>query len=412
MRLHVAAMGAALRAPPQARGIGGEARRDIAPAMARAPVILQVLPALGGGGVERGTVEIADGIVAAGWTSLVASAGGAREAALTGAGSRHLTMPLDRRTPWAIRANARRLAAAIRREGVDIVHARSRAPAWSAWLACRATGAHLVTTWHGVYHENLPLKRRYNAIMARGERVIAVSRYVAEHLIARTGVDPARVRVIHRGVDAAVFDPAAVDPGRIERLARAWDLLDGQAVVMLPGRLTRLKGQLVLIEALARLPRPDVRCLLVGDPQGREAYRAELERAAAAAGVPLTIAGHVEDVPAALLLADVVVQPSTVPESFGRAVIEAQAMGRPVIASDLGGPAETVEPGVTGWRVPPGDPAALAAAIAHALAMPAEERAALGARARAAVLASFTVARMQAATLAVYREVLGEGGGG
>lgn len=375
--------------------------------MPRAPVILQVLPALGGGGVERGTVEIAAAIAGAGWTSLVASAGGPKEAALARGGTRHVTLPLDRRTPWAIRANARSLTALIRREGVDIVHARSRAPAWSAWLACRETGARLVTTWHGIYNENLPLKRHYNAIMARGERVIAISRYVAKHLVARTGTDPSRVRVIHRGVDAAAFDPEAVQPQRIEKLARAWDLLDGQTTVMLPGRLTRWKGQGVLIAALSRLARRDIRCLLVGDPQGREGYRAELERAAAAAGIPLTIAGHVEDMPAALMLADVVVHASTDPEAFGRVVIEAQAMGRPVIASDLGGPAETVEPGVTGWRVPPGDPAALAEAIGYVLALPAEARAELAAQTRASVLAAFTTERMQAATLDVYREVLG-----
>jgi len=372
-----------------------------------APVILQVLPAMGGGGVERGTVEIAAAIASAGWTSLVASSGGKREAELQRAGARHITLPLGRKAPWAIRANARRLATLIRAEGIKIVHARSRAPAWAAWLACRATGAHLVTTWHGIYNENLPLKRRYNAIMARGERVIAISDYVARHLTHRTGIDPSRVRVIHRGVDPALFDPDAVPPQSIEALARAWDLLDGQTTVMLPGRLTRWKGQSVLIAALARLGRSDIRCLLVGDDQGRTAYRAELERQARAAGVPLTIAGHVGNMPAALMLADVVVHASTDAEAFGRVVIEAQAMGRPVIASDLGGPAETVEPGVTGWRVPPGDPEALAEAIAYVLTLPAEARAQLARQARAVVLARFTTARMQAATLDVYREVLG-----
>lgn len=371
------------------------------------PVILQVLPALGGGGVERGTVEIAEAIAGAGWTSLVASSGGPRVAALERAGARHVTLPLGRKMPWSIRANARRLAALIRAEGVDIVHARSRAPAWAAYLACRATGARLVTTWHGIYNEDLPFKRRYNAVMARGELVIAISHYVADHLIARTGIDPARVRVIHRGVDPVLFDPAAIQPQRIEKLARAWDLLDGQTTVMLPGRLTRWKGQNVLIEALARLGQGDIRCLLVGDDQGRTAYRAELERRAREAGVALTIAGHVDDMPAALKLADAVVHASTDAEAFGRVVIEAQAMGRPVIAADLGGPAETVENGVTGWRVKPGDPAALADTLSYVLSLPEAARATLGQQARDAVLEHFTTARMQAATLDVYREVLG-----
>ena len=288
------------------------------------------------------------------------------------------------------------------------MHARSRAPAWSAWLACRRTGAHFVTTYHGTYGEDLPFKRHYNAVMARGERVIAASRFIAELIVARHGTDPARIRVIPRGVDPAVFDPGSVSDDRVARLARAWRLPEGAPVVLLPGRLTGWKGQTVLIAALARLQRRDVCCVLVGSDQGRRRHAAALLRQAQALGVAdrLRLAGECDDMPAALMLADVVVHASTEPEAFGRVVIEAQAMGRPVIASDLGGPTETVEHGVTGWRVPPGDAEALAAAIEHALALPAVERIAMGTRARAAVLRGYTVAAMQAATLAVYDELL------
>jgi glycosyltransferase involved in cell wall biosynthesis len=175
---------------------------------------------------------------------------------------------------------------------------------------------------------------------------------------------------------------------------------------MLPARVTRWKGQGVLVEAMARLP-GDALALLVGDAQGRAGFLDELRGRIAALGLAerVRLVGHAEDMPAALLLADVVVHASTDAEAFGRTVIEAQAMQRCVIASDLGGPTETVDQGVTGWRVPPGDPGALAAAIARAMALPAAERAAMGARARAAVLAGYTTARMQAATLAVYREL-------
>ena len=220
--------------------------------------------------------------------------------------------------------------------------------------------------------------------MAKGERVIAASRFIAELIVARHGTDPARIRVIPRGVDPAVFDPDAVSGDRIARLERAWRLPEGATVVLLPGRLTRWKGQAVLIEALARLARPDVCCVLVGSDQGRRRYAARLIRQADALGVAdrLRLAGECDDMPAALMLADVVVHASTEPEAFGRVVIEAQAMGRPVIASDLGGPVETVEHGVTGWRVPPGDAGALAAAIEQVLALPAAMRAELGMRAR------------------------------
>jgi glycosyltransferase involved in cell wall biosynthesis len=267
-----------------------------------------------------------------------------------------------------------------------------------------------VTTWHGTYDEDLPFKRRYNAVMARGELVIAASRFIAELIVARHGTDPGRIRIIPRGVDPTVFDPGAVLGDRGLRLLRSWRLADSvRSIVLLPGRLTSWKGQGVLIEALARMARPDVCCVLVGSDQGRRHYAERLIRQAKACGIAdrVRLVGECDDMPAALMLADVVVHASTRPEAFGRVVIEAQAMGRPVIASDLGGPMETVEHGVTGWRVAPGDAGALAGAIEVALAMSDEERAALGGRARRAVLNGYTVAGMQTATLEVYRQVMG-----
>jgi glycosyltransferase involved in cell wall biosynthesis len=371
------------------------------------PAVLQALPTLVAGGVERGTLEIADALVRAGFRAFVASAGGPLVARLEGLGARHVTLPLATKSPVGIWRNAAALDALVRREGIAILHARSRAPAWSAWLAARRSGAHFVTTYHGTYNEGLPGKRFYNSVMARGERVIAISRFIAGHLQAQHGTDPARIRLIPRGVDEAAFDPARVDAARIARLRAEWGVPEGRPIVMLPGRVTRWKGQGVLVEAMARLP-GDALALLVGDTDARAGYRDELRARIAALGLTdrIRLVGHADDMPAALLLADVVVHASTDAEAFGRTVIEAQAMERCVIASDLGGPRETVDEGVTGWRVPPGDAAALAAAIGRVLAMPVAERAAMGERARAAVLAGFTKARMQAATLAVYRELL------
>ena len=371
--------------------------------------ILQVLPSLVTGGVERGTVEMAQGVANAGGTALVASAGGRLVAAVERAGGRHIELPLAKRNPLAVWRNAGRLAALIRTEGVVIVHARSRAPAWSAWLACRRTGAHFVTTYHGAYSEDLPFKRHYNSVMAMGERVIVASRFIAGLIVRQHQTDAARIRIIPRGVDPAIFDPKAVTSDRTERLAQAWQLPRGAPVILLPARLTRWKGQSVLIEALALMSRRGACCLLVGSDQGRPHYSAGLMRQAKALGVGerLRLVGECDDMPAALLLADVVVHASTRPEAFGRVVIEAQAMGRPVIAADLGGPAETVLHGVTGWRVRPGDASGLAAAIDLALAMSVDQREAIGGRARAAVLQGYTVRCMQTATLGVYREVMG-----
>ncbi len=216
------------------------------------------------------------------------------------------------------------------------------------------------------------------------------------------------MRVIYRGVDAAVFDPARAVGDRVHKLAQAWRLPPGAPVVMLPARLTRWKGAELLLDAMAALPDKASYCVLVGADQGRQTYAAALVSRAERLGLGgrVRFAGHCDDMPAALMLADVVVSASLKPEPFGRAVIEAQAMGRPVVVSDHGGAAETVQPGVTGWRVPPGDAAALAEALRHALSLDADERAALAERARDSVLTYFTTASMQQATLAVYRELL------
>jgi glycosyltransferase involved in cell wall biosynthesis len=370
--------------------------------------VLQVLPALDTGGVERGTIEVTAALAEAGFRPFVASAGGRLVQELTRAGGVHLGLPLASKDPLVMWRNAGKLAAIAREHGIAILHARSRAPAWSARLAAGRVGAHFVTTYHGTYNENLPFKRAYNAVMASGERVIAISHFIAGHLIARHGTDPARVRVIPRGVDPLRFDPASVGGDRMRRLAEAWRLPDGAPVILLPGRLTRWKGQAVLIEALARMVRSDAVAVLAGDAQGRDAYRAELETLAAARGVAarLRMPGDCPDMPAGLMLADAVVSASTDPEAFGRVVVEGQAMGRPVVATAHGGASETVADGETGWLVPPSDAGALAARLDAMLALGEAERAALAGRARAAVLARYTTARMCAATLAVYRELL------
>ena len=369
------------------------------------PVVLQVLPSLFTGGVERGTIEVAQAIAEADGVALVASAGGPMVPLLERAGGRHLTLPLNTKNPVKIWRNAARIEALIKAENVTLVHARSRAPAWSAYLACQRTGTPFVTTYHGTYGDNLPLKRLYNSVMARGEIVIAASRFIADLVHGQHGVPRERIRVIPRGVDPAIFDPAAVVPDRLIRLAAKWRIPDGAPTVMLPGRLTSWKGHSVLLEAVSRLARKDVCCVLVGSDQGRHTYSARLMKEATVLGLGdrVRLVGHCEDMAAAMMLSDVVVHASTRPEAFGRVVIEAQAMARPVIASDLGGPVETVEHGVTGWRVTPNDPDALAAWLDFVLSLSLEERQALGARARASVP---TVRGMQDATLDVYEAVL------
>lgn len=372
------------------------------------PLVLQVLPALEAGGVERVVADLAAGLAAAGWGALVASSGGAMVDEIERAGARHVRLPLAARGPLAIRGNAARLAALIAAEGVDLVHAHSRAPAWAARLAAGRAGVPFVTSYHSPYGEGFPGKRHYNSVLASGERVIAVSRYLADLLIARHRTDPARVRVIPNGVDPARFDPATLDPARVDALRAAWDAPPGTPVILLPARLTGWKGQRVLIAALPRLRRSDAVVVLAGAGQARTTYAAELRALAARLGVAarLRLPGPVADMPAALAAADAVVNASTDPEGFGLVLIEAQAMGRAVIASDHGAARELIAAGETGFLVPPAQPMALAAALDRVLALPAAELAGLGARARRAA-AGYSLAAMQSATLAVYCERLG-----
>jgi glycosyltransferase involved in cell wall biosynthesis len=374
------------------------------------PVVLQVLPALVTGGAERGAIDVAAALHQAGGTPLVASAGGPMARELERWRVPHFTLPLDSKNPLVMRRNVDRLSRIIREHDVDIVHARSRAPAWSALGAARRTGVPFMTTFHAPYNFSSKLKRFYNSVMAKGDRVIAISEFIRDHIIANYEIDPARIRVIHRGIDVNHFSPDRVSPERVIQLAKTWRLPDDHQVIMLPGRLTRWKGQTVLIDALAKLGRRDVLCLMVGSDQGRAGYRQELEEQTKRLGLEgvVRLVDHCNDMPAAYMLADVVVSASSDPEAFGRVIVEAQAMGRPVIVTNHGAVRETVIAGETAWAVPPNDADALAEALADALSLDAGQRAILGDRAMAYVNARFTKDRMCADTLAVYDELLAE----
>jgi glycosyltransferase involved in cell wall biosynthesis len=384
------------------------------------PTILQIIPELDTGGAERTTIEIAAAIARAGGRALVLSEGGRLDADLAAAGGELVRFPAGTKNPLRMLLNAGRIAHFVTDEGVDLIHARSRAPAWSALVAARRTRRPLVTTYHGAYNETNAAKKAYNAVMAKGDITIANSRYTAGLVASRYGTPDDRLCVIYRGVDGTQFDPDAIAPARIAALRAAWRVGADTPIVLHAARLTGWKGQPVVIEA-ARLLRErgslgDAHMILAGDAQGRETYRDGLATAIAAAGLGerVHLVGHVADMAAAFCTAHVAVVASTEPEAFGRAATEAEAMACPVIATRLGAPPETVlaTPDVppdqsTGWLVPPGDAAALADALASALALSPEARAAIGERARRHVLAAFSLAAMQRQTLAVYDRLLG-----
>lgn len=386
----------------------------------RSPTILQIIPELDTGGAELSTLEIAEAVHRAGGRAIVLSEGGRLVSPLEEAGGEFIPFPAATKNPARVLWNAGRIARYAAEQGVDLIHARSRAPAWSGLIAARRAGKPFVTTYHGAYRENGRFKNWYNSVMASGDAVIANSRYTADLIRERYGTPDARITVIHRGVDGRVFDPASVSAERVAALRGSWGLAPGQPVILQPARLTGWKGQAVVIEA-ARLLGGSGRLgnaavILAGDSQGRDGYAEALKSQISAAGLDgvVRLVGHVTDMPAAFAAARVAVVASTEPEAFGRTAAEAQAMGCPVIATSIGAPPETVlaapdhPPGTTtGWLVPPADAQALSKAIADALALAPDERAAMASRARRHVLEDLSLDAMKRATLAIYDRLLG-----
>jgi len=415
------------KAPVKVRENVSEANKTLRAIPGPGLCVLQVIPDLDTGGAERTTIDIAHAITRAGGRAIVASRGGRLEPELREAGGELVKIPAHTKNPYGMLANVIRLLHIIEHFDVDIVHARSRAPAWSAMVAARLSGRPFVTTYHGTYNARLPLKRFYNSIMARGDLVIANSHFIARHVHDTYGLAEPNIVTIPRGTDMAAFDPDRVDHTRIKAMRERWGLsvspsADERAVVLLPGRLTRWKGQEVLIEAAAILKDrgrgDDAVFILAGDDQGREAYSNELARLADEHGLAgrVRLVGHTTDMPAAYLAADVVVAPSVEAEAFGRVAVEAQAMGRAVIAADHGGARETVvtasddpsaEGLATGWRVPPGDANALADALEEAIDQGIGGRAAMGALGQAHVRETYSLDEMCKRTLSVYRRLAG-----
>ncbi|MCH9765457.1 MAG: glycosyltransferase family 4 protein [Alphaproteobacteria bacterium] len=384
------------------------------------PTILQIIPELDTGGAELSTIEISEAIAKAGGRSLVVSQGGRLAERVAETGGEFIPFAAATKNPLRIALNANKLAQLIRQEQVDLIHARSRAPAWSASLAAKHTKTAFVTTFHGAYHETNRLKRYYNSVMVAGDLVIANSNYTSQLVQNRYELPADKVRVIYRGLDGTQFDPETVTGARRNALLSKWLINDDTRIILVAARLSEIKGHRVVIEAahqlLANGQLDNAVVIFAGDAQGREGYVHALNERIAHhdIGHHVRLVGHVTDIPAALSLAHVALITSVKPETFGRASIEAQAMTCPVIATGIGALPETLltQPKVsrnerTGWLVPPGDAPTLADAIAEALALAPVDRVAQGERARNHVLKHFSLAAMRRKTLSVYDEILG-----
>ncbi|WP_189438351.1 glycosyltransferase family 4 protein [Pseudovibrio japonicus] len=387
--------------------------------MSKVPTILQIVPDLQTGGAERTTVDVAEAIVNAGWKSLVVSQGGRMVPELEATGAVHFEMPVKSKNPWTMWRNSYLIERICKEHDVDLVHARSRAPAWSALWAAHRLNIPYVTTYHGIYKETNRFKAFYNSSMTRADKVIANSRFTANLVEKRDPRTKGKTSVIYRGPDLEAFNPENISDERVTDLRARWGVSDNRRVVMNLARLTEWKGQRVLIEATRQLLQrggyEDVLVVLAGDDQGRESYRQSLELQIEESELVdnVRIVGHCSDVPAALAIADASVVASIEAEAFGRAAVEAQAAGVPVIVSNIGAVPETVlvpplvkEEERTGWHFENGSVEELSNLMAQALDMSEEERAKLTKRAHDHVERSFTKQAMCAATLNVYRELL------
>ncbi|MBE6444198.1 MAG: glycosyltransferase family 4 protein [Alphaproteobacteria bacterium] len=373
------------------------------------PVVLQVLPEMNHGGVEMGTVEIASGLQAEGIKNFVASAGGRMVYDLKKIKVKHFELPLKTKNPIKLWLNARKLEKIIKENGINIVHARSRAPAWSAYWAAKRAGVQYLTTFHGTYGLGpLGIKKIYNRVMTYGKLVIAISNHIKNHMIKEYKVPEEKMRLIHRCVNIDNFAPEKVSQERIIKALKENHIPEDKPIISLVGRVTRWKGQHLLIEALSKIKTKDFYCLIVGSDQGRIHYTNELKDLAKKYNLDAKIQfiDHSFDIPAILMLSDIVLSTAIEPEAFGRAAIEGQAMGKIVLASNIGGSLDNTIDGITGKLFESNNAQSLADAIDWALKLPAKEREKISKAAIKNVKDNFTKQIMCDKTIAVYHELI------
>ena len=372
--------------------------------------ILQVLPALEQGGVEWDAVELALALKAQGIESGIASAGGTMVDKVAVAGVMHHALPLATKNPLKIIANAGRIAKLVKEGGYDLVHVRSRAPAWSVKIAAKRAGFPWLATYHGIYGTKPEwFKLWYNRVMLQGLKTICVSDYVKNHVESTYHPPAGQLVTIHDGADTSRFYPSAATPEAAANYKVSLGFAADAPLIVMVGRLTRWKGQHLLLAAAAKMKHGRFGILFVGSDQGRIEYSNELKALAAKLPVDRKVVflETCDAMPLVYAAGDVAVNASSgQPEAFGRVIPEAQAMGTIVVGTAHGGACETIEDGKTGFLIPPGDIDALAARLDDVLDMPTEERNEMKAAAIRSVTENFSVGTTCRKTLALYREIL------
>jgi len=386
-------------------------------AFARPITALIVVPTLHAGAADAGALDLVRILKSNGHRAIVVSNGGRLESEIASTGAEFVRLDVASHNPLTMLRRAFALARMVRERRCDLIHAHGRAAAWSGYVAARMSRVPLLTTWYKGFRDQNALKHLYNGVMVRGERVIAVSDQLAELIVERYSLAPERIAVVPASIDLTRFDPAAVSAERIEAIRRAWGVKPDTKVILVVGRMLRRKGHHVAVKAVHRLKErglKDFVCVFAGEDQGRTGYTGELWDLVSATGTTdvVRLAGAVEDMPAAYAAATLVVSAAVQPEGLQRAILEAQAMTRPVVVSVLAAGPEAVlappavpEERMTGMRVPADDEAALAAALIRLFSLSDNARAAIGRRGREWVMEHFDAQGIARATLALYAEV-------
>ena len=335
--------------------------------------ILQIIPEIATGGAERIVLETAKAITQSGDECFVFTNGGRMEAAFKEIGAKLIIGDAKSKNPFKIlKTNVDFLIKFIKEQKIDLIHVHSRAPAISAYIAARKTKTPLVSTYHGIYPAKNAIKRYYNSFMAKADLVIANSNFTKEHLIAQHKTKRDKVRLIYCGIDTDIFNPKNVKIEDIENLLNSWGIKDKNVKrILLPARLTSWKGQKILIEAAKILAAKNIKpqYILAGDSQGRIEYENELKQLISEAKLDenIHLVGHCSNIPLAMATCDIIITPSTKEEAFGLTAVEAQAMGKVIIASRLGASVETVDDKKSGFLFTPRNAENLASKIENTL---------------------------------------------
>ena len=369
--------------------------------------IMQVLPHLNSGGLVSGAVEIAKELANSNFKSLVVSSGGYKENEILRNNSILEKLPVHSKNIFTIISNKKKLIDLAVKYNIRLIHARSRAPAWSAYWASRELKIPFVTTFHGTYGTETLLKKKYNSVMLKGNAVIAISKFIKQHIKDEYGVTK-NLYVIPRGVNTNIFSPKKVSSERLVNAAKTINIEGNDKIILLPGRLTNWKGHKLAIKAITKLQINNFKLVFIGDLQERVKYKNELISLANNLNVAnkVIFVKHTRDLPSYLMLSDLVLSCSTKPEAFGRTILEAQAMGKPVVAFNHGGSVELIKENENGTLCKVADINDLAINIEKALQLSVYKRKVLSNKSMSNVNKKFLTKFMCKKTLNLYKKLI------